>query len=78
MILNNYEAIRAVEELAVGDEPLTPNDVLDLHRIVTRDTLDDERDAGRLQGPGDERIVVGGYDGQVASRGTPTPPPEAL
>lgn len=75
MILNNYEAIRAVEELASGAEPLTPSHVLELHRIVTRDTLDDERDAGRLQMPGDERIVVGGYDGQVVYQ---PPPAEEL
>ena len=61
MILNNFHAMQAVQHRwpETGD-PLTPDDVLDLHSTVTRDTLDDERDAGRLQGPQDERIVMGG------------------
>ena len=75
MIFNNFNAMQAAASLAAGGDPLTPNDVLDLHRTVTHDTLDDERDAGRLQGPEDDRIVVGGYDGQVVYR---PPPAEEL
>lgn len=65
MIVNNFEAMQAAEELASSDGPLTPTDVLDLHRIVSRETLDNEEDAGRLQAPDDERIAVVWADGTV-------------
>ena len=58
MILNNFHAMQAAAALAASGDPLMPADVLHLHRTVTHDTLDDERDAGRLQEPGDERIAV--------------------
>lgn len=54
MIYNNYRAIRRVKEL--GD--LTPARVLELHEIVTADTLVHAEDAGRLQDDRDERVVV--------------------
>lgn len=70
MILNNYEAIQFVR--SIKDRPLTPDEVLELHRITTADTLDDPAAAGRLQKPGDERVAV-------IDRGTHTvlfhPPP---
>ena len=75
MILNNFEVLQAVASLAAGGGPLTPGDVTDLHRAVTRDTLDDERDAGRLQRPGEERIAVVWQDGTVLHS---PPPAEAL
>lgn len=56
MILNNYRALMFMREEA-GDR-LTPEIVLELQRILTEGTLDDEADAGRLQQPGDERVVV--------------------
>ncbi|MCY4616586.1 MAG: Fic family protein [Chloroflexi bacterium] len=68
MILNNFHAMQAAAALAVSGDPLTPGDILDLHRTVTHDTLDDERDAGRLQGPEDERIAVVWQDGTVLHR----------
>ena len=73
MILNNYEAMQVATEFAASDEPLTPERVLDLHRIVTRDTLDREEDAGRLQTPDDKRIKVIWHDGTILH----TPPPAA-
>ena len=39
---------------------MTPERVLELHRIVTDGTLDDPDSAGRLQRPGEERVGV--YD----------------
>lgn len=60
MIANNYAAMVRVKEL-VG-APLTPETVLDLHRIVTDGTLEDPSDAGRLQGPDDDRIGVYAHD----------------
>lgn len=68
MILNNFHAMQAAAALAASGEPLTPDAVLDLHRTVTHDTLDDERDAGRLQAPEDERIAVVWQDGTVLHR----------
>jgi Fic family protein len=61
MIVNNYDAMVRVKEL-VG-APLTPDVVLELHRIVTEGTLDDPADAGRIQTEHDERIGVYAHDG---------------
>ena len=55
MILNNFRAMQAIRE--IRDEILTPDLVLELHRIVTEETFDDPTAAGRLRGPG-ERIKV--------------------
>lgn len=59
MIFNNFTAMQNATRMARGSEPLTPDDVLRLHRIVTDGTLDDPADAGRLQTPDEERITVG-------------------
>lgn len=56
MILNNFRAMQFVRDHAADD--LTPDLVLELHRFVTEETLDDPRSAGRLQGESDERVVV--------------------
>lgn len=58
MILNNYRAVETAGRLARGNADLQLADILELHRTVTTGTLDDEQDAGRLRGPGDEDIVV--------------------
>jgi Fic family protein len=55
MIVNNYRAVQFIKEM--GSE-LTPDLVLQLHRIVTAGTLDDPAAAGRLQRPGEDRISV--------------------
>lgn len=59
MILNNFTAMQNAARMAQGNDPLTPDDVLRLHRIVTDGTLDDPADAGRLQTPDEDRITVG-------------------
>ena len=69
MIVNNYNAIRFVRDHVA--EPLTPELVLEIQRIVTEGTLDDPGDAGRLQQPGDTRVRVWGDHDQVLH----TPPP---
>ena len=71
MVLNNYLAMQAAEELASSGEPLEPNHVLELHRIVTDGTLEDASEAGRLQQPGEERVAIMWDDGQILHR----PPP---
>lgn len=56
MIVNNYLGVNFVRTL-VGKQ-LEPDDVLDLHRKLTEDTLDEPEMAGRLQRPGDKRVHV--------------------
>lgn len=73
MIVNNYHGMEFAQSLAAQD--LTPVDILELHRILTLDTLDDPNDAGRLQGPGEERIAVQWHDGSLLHR---PPPAETL
>lgn len=70
MILNNYEAMNQIRRLK--QDALTPEMVLDLHRLLTTGTLDDPSAAGRLQGAGEERVqVVDNASQQVLH----TPPP---
>ena len=68
MVLNNYLAMLSAENLAKAGQPLKPDHVLELHRVVTDGTLDDPSEAGRLQQPGEERIAVVWDDGQILHR----------
>jgi len=69
MILNNYRALQFMRETGTS---LTPETILELHRILTDGTLDDPSAAGRLQTPADVRIAVHDrQDGRVVH----TPPP---
>lgn len=70
MILNNYTAMNFVRE--VKNEKLTPELVLNLHKIVTDQTLENPDAAGRLQTSDDERVGV--YDARSRRR-LHTPPP---
>lgn len=70
MILNNYRALQFMREVG---RRLTPDVVLELHRIVTEQTLDNPDAAGRLQRPEDERVAVW-FDGQLVHE----PPPADL
>jgi len=56
MILNNYRALQFMRE-DMG-EILSPESVLELHRVVTEGTLEDPSAAGRMQRPGEPRVVV--------------------
>ena len=64
MIANNYRAIRSVQQLR--DEALTPEAVLELHRILNEGTLRDPSVEGSLREEDD--IVVQGHDGEVLHR----------
>ena len=55
MIVNNFSAMRSISERV--RHPLTPETILELHSLLTRDTLDDPTAAGRLR-RADERIDV--------------------
>jgi Fic family protein len=69
MIFNNYAALRFMRE-RVGST-LTPEKILELHRILTVGTLTDPAAAGRLEQPGEERIAVRDHQGEVLYQ----PPP---
>ena len=56
MILNNYNALMFMRREV--EEELTPDLVLELHKIVTEGTLDNPDAAGRLQQPGEDRVAV--------------------
>jgi Fic family protein len=57
MVVNNYRTMQLIRaDLA---ELLTADMILDIHRTVTEGTLDDPSQAGRIQIPEDERVVVG-------------------
>jgi Fic family protein len=69
MVLNNFDAMRFVKERK--HDPLTLDILLELHRIVTVETLDDPADAGRIRTADDIRVVDG--TGEVLHQ----PPPAA-
>jgi len=54
MVINNYEAMRSI--LQRKDEQLTPGFILDIHRIVTENTLDDDA-VGRFRSTDDIEVV---------------------
>ncbi len=60
MILNNYLAMERIREVA--DQALTPDLVMELHRIVTDGTLENPESAGRLQENQALRVAV--WDGE--------------
>jgi len=62
MIFNNYQAMAQLRHLK--SEPITPAQLLELHRLITRDTLDDPADAGRLR-RSDDVNVVDNRDGKL-------------
>jgi Fic family protein len=70
MIANNYRALRLIKEMK-GD--LTPESVLELHRVVTEGTLGDPSAAGRLQRPGENRVAV--FDRDEDQMPIHVPPP---
>jgi len=72
MIFNNYQAMNVVRQ---WNGPLTPDRVLQLHRVVTDGTLDDPAAAGRLQTPDDDRVHIATPDGEVVFE---PPPAEQL
>jgi Fic family protein len=74
MIVNTYRAMKAVR--GWKDESLTPDRVLQLHRIVTDGTLDNPNAAGRLQRPDEERVRV--FDRATGELRHTPPPAEQL
>lgn len=66
MILNNYRAMQRITELRNDD--LTPELILEIHRIVTEGTLDNPAAAGRVQDRDEERVAVWGDGDQLLHR----------
>lgn len=56
MIFNNYRAMQYI--VTQRDEELTPELVLELHRLVTEGTLQNPEAAGRLQSADEERVAL--------------------
>jgi Fic family protein len=71
MIVNNFRTMERVRELS--NASLTPSLLLDLHRMLTEETLA-PTDVGRFQTPGEERVAVVWEDGRVLHQ----PPPAKL
>lgn len=74
MILNNFRALQFMHD-EMG-EVLTPDAILELHRIVTDGTLKNPQAAGQLQQPGEGRVAV--YDRDDGRRVHDPPPAEEL
>lgn len=62
MVLNNYRAMEWVQRHRNAE--FTPELVMELHAVVVDGTLADEQQ-GRLQQPGDKRVVVLDQDGEI-------------
>ena len=73
MILNNFLAMRFIHQFK--KEPLDPHSVLAIHRIVTKDTLDDGLKAGKLRDTSDEIAVTDAMTGTLLHD---TPPAHQL
>ncbi len=63
MIFNNFQAMRSISGRI--REPLTPEAILDLHRVLTQDTLDDPSAAGQLKHPQERIEVADQHDNRV-------------
>ena len=55
MIYNNYVTMQRITTLK--DQPLSPDVVFEIHRLVTEKTLDDQTAAGRFRTPSEKRVV---------------------
>ena len=62
MILNNFVTMQRITEMK--KEPLSPQMIFDIHRLVTERTLEDPTAAGRFR-RADERRVVGDDFGEI-------------
>lgn len=70
MIMNNYHAMQHLRQ--IRNDPLTASHVLELQRILTEGTLDDETGAGRFRTAAED-IVIEDETGTLLHR----PPPAA-
>lgn len=61
MIMNNYHTIKRISELR--DTALTPSVILEIHKLITNDTLENKEDEGRFR-TNNEINVVDGISGE--------------
>lgn len=59
MVVNNYQTMMYISHDPKA--PLTAEMVFEIHRMVTKATLESPEDAGRMQQPGEERVIVGHF-----------------
>ncbi|MBN2854043.1 Fic family protein [Patescibacteria group bacterium] len=64
MILNSYQAMKLVEE-ELKDKKLSYEGLMQLHEIITKGTLDDIKDEGRIRAEGDKVFVMNSADGTI-------------
>ena len=62
MIFNNFQALERIR--SIKEEPISPEHILELHRILTEETLDNPEDAGRLR-KSDDIQVADNRDGTI-------------
>lgn len=55
MIVNNYVTIQHI--IKIKNEPLTPTGLLELHRLITAETVDNSNEAGQLRDHDDIHVV---------------------
>ncbi len=75
MVVNNYHTMMHISRNL--EAPLTAEMVLEMHRMVTEGTLERPEDAGRMQQPGEKRVVVGHFTEPDPTYHVP-PPAEEL
>lgn len=63
MILNNFLTMREISRWK--DKDLTPELVLEMHRMITNETLDDPSREGQLRGPEDDVRVEDEQSGEI-------------
>lgn len=68
MIVNNFQTIKHIVE--IKDQPITTENLLHIHSLITSKTLDNDDDEGRYRGHNDIH-VVDVTDGEIVY----TPPP---
>jgi Fic family protein len=62
MIVNDYLTMQKVKEISKG--PLTPASILELHRLITHNTLEDPLFEGRFR-EDDETVVMDPFEGTI-------------
>ena len=62
MIFNNFRAMEFIR--SVRDQPITPERIFELHRLLVEETLEDSEDAGRLRHT-DDIHVADNRDGTI-------------
>jgi len=70
MVVNNYRTMELIE--ARSRQPLDPELIREIHRSITEGTLDEPRDGGRLQQPGERRVWIDDGQGEAVHH-----PPDA-